>query len=52
MAFGETNNYEKSEVREALNTEFLQLTINDIGEENIIKHKVDLTSDDGLKDYG
>lgn len=52
MGFGETNNYEKSEVREALNTEFLQLIINDIGEENIRKHKVDLTSDDGLKDYG
>ena len=49
--FGKNNNFENSNVIklcEAFGKEIEGI----IGEENLIEHTVDLTSDDGLKDYG
>ena len=52
MAFGKDNNdYRKSDVKSYLEKFAKEMTAI-IGEENLVKHKVDLTSDDGLKDYG
>ena len=52
MAFGtDNNNYLESKVKIRLE-EFYREIANIVGEENIVKHTVDLTSDDGLKDYG
>lgn len=47
-----SNNYANSEIRKKLNTEFLAKLANEVGEENIISTNIDLTSDDGLDDYG
>ena len=47
-----TNNYAESRVRKELNDEFYNKLSEIIGSENIIKHTVDLTSDDGRKEYG
>ena len=47
-----SNNYANSEIRKKLNTEFLKKLSDEIGEENIIATEIDLTSDDGLDDYG
>ena len=49
--FGENNNYNGSDV-DAFCNEFAQEIAGLVGEENILLHEVDLTSDDGLKDYG
>ena len=49
--FGENNNYNGSCVDQKCQ-EFAQELSKVIGWENIVLHKVDLTSDDGLKDYG
>ena len=49
--FGENNNYDGSNVDEICN-EFAEEIAGLVGEENILLHEVDLTSDDGLKDYG
>lgn len=50
--FGEeNNNYDGSYVDEKCQV-FAQELADQIGWDNIILHKVDLTSDDGLKDYG
>ena len=46
------NNYANSEIRKTLNTEYLKKLSEVVGEENIIEFEVDLTSDDGLDDYG
>ena len=49
--FGKNNNFENSNVIklcEAFGKEIEGI----IGEDNLIEHTVDLTSDDGLKDYG
>ena len=49
--FGKNNNFENSNVDklcEAFGKEIACI----IGENNLIEHTVDLTSDDGLKDYG
>ena len=51
MAFGKNNNYDGSDVDELCN-EFADEIAEIIGEENILIHEVDLTADDGLKDYG
>ena len=51
VVFGENNNYIGSNVEgicEAFAGEIIEL----VGEENLIEHSVDLTSDDGLDDYG
>ena len=45
------NNFSISEIRERLNDEFYKKVAAICGE-NIIPHVVDLTSDDGRKDYG
>ena len=49
--FGTTNNYENSYVDDLCN-KFSGEIAEIIGEENLVEHSVDLTSDDGLKDYG
>lgn len=51
MAFGTTNNFAKSEVRKKLDS-FAAKIEAIVGEGNLIGHVVDLTSDDGLDDYG
>lgn len=52
MEFGKNNNYAESDVRKYLNTEFLKELEKVAGAKNIYEHKVDLTANDGLKDYG
>ena len=49
--FGDNNNYDESNVDEICN-EFAEEIAGIVGEDNILLHEVDLTSDDGLKDYG
>lgn len=49
--FGENNDYDGSYVDQRCQA-FAQKLSEVIGWENIVIHKVDLTSDDGLKDYG
>ena len=49
--FGENNNYNGSFVDEACNA-FADEIVALVGEGNVLLHTVDLTSDDGLKDYG
>ena len=50
-AFGDINNYDGSKV-DKLCIEFATKLAKIIGEDNMILHTVDLTADDGLKDYG
>ena len=49
--FGDVNNYNGSIV-DAACEKFADEIADMIGAENIIEHTVDLTADDGLKDYG
>ena len=49
--FGESNNYDGSYVDGECN-EFAVKIAAIVGEKNLVEHTVDLTSDDGLKDYG
>lgn len=49
--FGKNNNYAKSYVDDICN-DFATKIAKIIGEKNLVEHTVDLTSDDGLKDYG
>ena len=50
--FGEDNNdYRESKVKEILD-KFAKTIEDIIGKDNLITHKVDLTADDGLKNYG
>ena len=51
MAFGSTNNFDGSDVDDYCG-EFAEDLFEKIGSENVVEHTVDLTSDDGLKDYG
>ena len=51
VVFGESNNYIGSNVQKICK-EFANEIIELVGEGNLIKHSVDLTSDDGLDDYG
>lgn len=51
MRFGENNNYDESAVDRVCN-EFAGEIAEIVGEDNIVLHEVDLTADDGLKDYG
>lgn len=51
--FGNNNNWAESYIRKELNTgEFYKKISAAVGKENITEHKVDLTANDGLKDYG
>ena len=52
MIFGNNNNWKESDWREYLNSEYLKSLEQKFGSENIIEHKVDLTSMDGFDDYG
>lgn len=45
------NDYSKSEIRKNLNTEFYKELCDSVGKDNIVKHTVDLTADDGRTDY-
>lgn len=47
-----SNNYAESGLRKKLNSEFLSKLTDAVGEENILETEIDLTSDDGLDDYG
>lgn len=49
--FGDSNNYDGSEVDKLCN-KFATDLAEIVGEYNVILHTVDLTADDGLKDYG
>ena len=49
--FGKNNNYKNSDVDDICN-EFEYKIADVVGKENLIEHTVDLTADDGLKDYG
>ena len=51
MRFGETNDFRASDIKRRLD-EFADEIASIIGAENIVEHTVDLTSDDGLNDYG
>lgn len=50
-SFGRSNNFDGSKV-DKLCSKFATELAKIIGEDNVILHTVDLTSDDGLKDYG
>lgn len=47
-----SNNYATSDVKEKLDNEFLPKLIESVGADNILDVDIDLTSDDGLDDYG
>lgn len=49
--FGDSNNYSKSNVRKILN-EYAATLEEKLGAGSLLEHSVDLTADDGLKDYG
>lgn len=51
QTFGDNNNYNGSNVDATCN-KFAEEIAAIVGEKNVIEHTVDLTSDDGLKDYG
>ncbi len=52
MAFGDDGDYATSSVRRYLNEEYYSKLANIVGAENIIKHRVDITPEDGKADYG
>lgn len=53
MMFDKTSNdWVKSQLREYLNTEFIEKIADEIGEENIVSFKRDLLSLDGQTEYG
>lgn len=49
--FGDNNNFAGSNVEDICN-DFAEELAGIVGAENVMLHDVDLTSDDGLKDYG
>lgn len=51
IEFGDTADYKTSKVKKLLDKFALELE-KEVGEDNVIGHNIDLTSDDGLKDYG
>ena len=51
IEFGDTADYKTSKVKKLLDKFALELE-EEVGKDNVIDHTVDLTSDDGLKDYG
>lgn len=51
--FGETNNFDESELRKKLNGEYLDEWVKDGADRaSFVLMQVDLTTNDGLKDYG
>ena len=51
MEFGKNNNYAESPIRSNCE-EFAEGIAGEIGKENLLEHTVDLTANDGMKDYG
>lgn len=51
VTFGDTADFKTSNVKKLLDKFALELE-KEVGDDNVIEHTVDLTSDDGLKDYG
>lgn len=51
VEFGENNNYDGSQVDDICNKFYSDLK-DIVGEDNIVEYELDLTTDDGLKDYG
>ena len=51
MEFGDNNNYAESPIRETCE-KFAVGIAGEIGEENLLEHTVELTANDGLKDFG
>jgi hypothetical protein len=51
VKFGDTADFKTSNVKKILDKFALELE-KEVGEDNVIEHTVDLTSNDGLKDYG
>jgi hypothetical protein len=51
VKFGSDNDFRGSNVQKICR-EFAEKIISIVGEDNIVEHTVDLTSDDGLRDYG
>ena len=51
VRFGDNNNFEHSKADEICR-DFAKELASIVGEDNLVLHTVDLTSDDGLKDYG
>ena len=49
---GSQNDYKESSIRKDLNVNFYEQLSSLVGKENIVKHTVDLTADDGRTDYG
>ena len=49
--FGDTLDFKTSNIKKLLDKFALELE-KEVGKDNVIEHTVDLTSDDGLKDYG
>lgn len=47
-----SNNYATSDVKKKLDNEFLPKLVEAVGADNILDVDIDLTSDDGLDDYG
>lgn len=51
VVFGDSADYKTSTVKKMLDEFAIELE-KEVGKDNIIEHSVDLTADDGLKDYG
>ena len=51
-AFGENNNNYAESIVDDICESFAEMLEDAVGEENLVEFDVDLTSDDGLKDYG
>ena len=47
MVFGKTGDYLNSDIRAYLNNDFYKEIAGAVGKENIVKHQIDLTADDG-----
>ena len=52
MTFGKNNNFRESRILKMLQEDVLPKIANEVGEENIVLHDVDLTALDGMQDYG
>lgn len=51
-AFGDDADYASSSIRRYLNEEYYNELVAVVGAENIVKHRVDITPEDGRADYG
>lgn len=50
--FGDNNDFRSSDILKRLQEEILPRIIEDVGDENVIEFETDLTTLDGLKNYG